>query len=58
MNAPSLPSPEVSPAAPPRLLGQLCQAARQRGHPEPTVAAFVDWNRRFILFQYQHPHCN
>ena len=48
-------TPSASP--PPRLLDQLRQAARERGHPEPTVAAFADWNRRFILFQYQQTYC-
>ncbi len=47
--------PPAPPAAPPRLLDQLCQAARQRRHPEPTVAAFADWNRRFILFHGKRP---
>jgi len=42
------PQPAFS-APPPRLLEQVCQAARQCGHPEPTVAAFANWNRRFIL---------
>ena len=44
------------PPQPPRLLDQLCQAARQRGYPEPTVAAFADWSRRYILFHgKRHP---
>jgi integron integrase len=44
------------PSQPPRLLDQLRQAARQRGHPEPTVIAFADWSRRFILFHgKRHP---
>jgi hypothetical protein len=58
MNVPSCsqPRPEGSPATPPRLLDRLCQAARQRGHLEPTVADFADWNRRFILFHgKRHP---
>jgi hypothetical protein len=39
------------PAPPPRrLLDQLRQASRQRGHSEPTVSAFADGSRRFILF--------
>jgi hypothetical protein len=47
------PSP---PSPPPRLLDQLRQAARERGHPEPTVAAFANWNRRFLLFHgKRHP---
>jgi integron integrase len=50
------PGPQASPPGPPRLLDQLCQAARQRGHPEPTVIAFADWNRRFVLFHgKRHP---
>ncbi len=41
---------------PPRLLDQLCQAARERGHPEPAVAAIAGWSRRFILFHgKRHP---
>ena len=50
-------SPPTPPAPPPpRLLDQLRQATRERGHPEPTVAAFADWNRRFILFHgKRHP---
>src|SRR5262249_30111282 len=51
-------APTAPPAPPtqPRLLEQLCQVARQRGHPEPTVAAFTDWSRRFILFHgKRHP---
>jgi integron integrase len=44
------------PPAPPRLLDQLRLTARQRGHTEPTVAAFADWSRRFILFHgKRHP---
>jgi hypothetical protein len=54
--ASSQPSPEASLPIPPRLLDQLCQAARERGHPEPTIAAFADWTRRFILFHgKRHP---
>jgi integron integrase len=48
--------PPASPPPPPRLLDQLRQAARQRGHPEPTVAAFAAWTSRFILFHgKRHP---
>jgi hypothetical protein len=47
--------PSSSPP-PPRLLDQLGQAARRCGHAEPTIAAFLDWNRRFILFHgKRHP---
>jgi hypothetical protein len=52
------PTPQGSPLppGPPRLLDQLCLIARQRGHVEPTVAAFADWCRRFILFHgKRHP---
>ena len=50
-------SPPTAPAPPPpRLLDQLRQAARERGHAAPTVAAFADWSRRFILFHgKRHP---
>jgi len=38
------------------LLDQLREAARQRGHPEATAAAFTDCCRRFILFHgKRHP---
>jgi integron integrase len=54
MNA--APSAQPMPPATPRLLQQLCQVARQRGHPEPTVAAFADYSRRFLLFHgKRHP---
>src|SRR5262245_45062146 len=44
------------PPAPPSLLDQLRLIARQHGHLEPTVAAFADWSRRFILFHgKRHP---
>jgi hypothetical protein len=43
-------SPPASPSNPPRLLDQLRQTARQRGHQEQTVAALVNWCLRFILF--------
>jgi hypothetical protein len=43
-------SPTPIPATP-RLLDQLRWTAQQRGHGEPTVAALLDWCRRFILFQ-------
>jgi hypothetical protein len=60
MNAdptPQLPPPASAAAPqPPHLLDQLRQTARQRGHPEPTVAAFADWSRRFLLFHgKRHP---
>jgi integron integrase len=55
MTSARAPQPTSS-APPPRLLDQLCQVAQQRGYPEPTVAAFADWNRRFILFHgRRHP---
>jgi integron integrase len=42
--------------ASPRLLDQLQVAARQHGHDAPTVTAFTDWCRRFILFHNKrHP---
>jgi hypothetical protein len=50
--------PEIAllPPPPPRLLDQLQVAARRHGHDESTVAAFVDWSRRFILFHNKrHP---
>jgi hypothetical protein len=51
---PSKHSAAVPPS--PRLLDQLRQAARELGHAEPTVALFVDWVRRFILFHdKRHP---
>jgi hypothetical protein len=48
-------APQPTPPAPPQLpapplLDQLRQAARQRSYPEPTLTAFADWSRRFILF--------
>jgi integron integrase len=52
------PTPPTSllPPAPPRLLDQLRLTARQRGHSEPTVAAFADWSLRFIRFHgLRHP---
>ena len=59
MNSDSLlqPTPQASPTPPaPPLLEQLRQVARHRGHPEPTVAAFADWCRKFILFHSKrHP---
>jgi len=57
-SAPSPPKlfPSPPPPAPPRLLDPLRQSAQQRGHPEATVAAYADWNRRFILFHgKRHP---
>ncbi len=42
--------------SPTALVDQLRQSARLRGHDEPTVAAFADWVRRFILFNAKrHP---
>src|SRR4051794_6583902 len=50
-----LPSGPPAPP-PPRLLDQLREAARRRGHAEPAVAALAEWNRRFILFRgKRHP---
>src|SRR6266516_4199093 len=51
----TLPGPSPAPALP-RLLDLLRLVARQRGHGEPTVSAFADWCRRFILFHgKRHP---
>src|SRR5438552_2790612 len=48
--------PSSTGPAPRRLLDQLRQTARHRGHAEPAVAAFADWSRRFILFHHlRHP---
>ena len=44
------PATSPPPAAPPRRLDQRRFTARQRGHAEPSVAAFADWSLRFILF--------
>jgi hypothetical protein len=53
---PTRPPTSPPPSVPPRLLDQLRLAARQRGYPEPTVAAFADYSRRFILFHgKRHP---
>src|SRR5262249_11535055 len=53
---PPAPQDSSGPPTPPRLLDQLRLAARQAGHPEPAVAAFADWSRRFILFHgKRHP---
>src|SRR5437879_1000196 len=41
------------PAAPPRLLDVLRQAATERGYSAETVQGFVDWTTRFILFNSQ-----
>ncbi len=55
MSDDKLPSTPPPPPAP-RLLDQLREAARRRGHPEPAVAAFADWTRRYILFHgKRHP---
>src|SRR5437762_9481691 len=55
-NPPTAPQTPAAEPAPPRLLEQLRQTARQRGHSEPAVAAFADWSRRFILFHgKRHP---
>ena len=55
-NPPTAPQTPAAEPAPPRLLDQLRQTARQRGHAEPSVAAFADWSRRFILFHgKRHP---
>jgi len=44
------------PPTPPRFLDQLRKAARQRGHPDATAAAFTDCCRHFILFHgKRHP---
>ncbi|HVS39059.1 MAG TPA: phage integrase N-terminal SAM-like domain-containing protein [Gemmataceae bacterium] len=53
------PIPSTGPDPPgqhPRLLDQLRHAARARGHPEATIAAFASWITRFILFHgKRHP---
>jgi hypothetical protein len=55
-NPPTAPQTPAAEPAPPPLLDQLRQTARQRGHAEPSVAAFADWSRRFILFHgKRHP---
>ena len=55
-NPPTAPQTPAAEPAPPRLLDQLRQTARERGHAEPSVAAFADWSRRFILFHgKRHP---
>jgi len=41
------------PPTPPRLLDQLREAARQRGHPEATAAVFADCCRRLLLLEDQ-----
>jgi hypothetical protein len=53
---PPTPPASALPPAPPRLLDQLRLTARQRGHAEPTVAAFADWTLRFIRYHdKRHP---
>jgi hypothetical protein len=38
------------------LLDQLQVAAQRHGHDESTVAALIDWSRRFIVFHNKrHP---
>jgi hypothetical protein len=49
------PSPAPSPT-PPRLLDQLRQAARLRGHPETTVRAYADCCRRYYIFFHGKRH--
>src|SRR5215831_15908266 len=50
------PAPPAAPSTSPRLLDHLRWTAQQRGYPELTVATFVDWSRRFILFHgKRHP---
>src|SRR5262245_6200746 len=45
-----------APAQSPRLLDQLRQAARARGHSVPTTEVLASWVRLFILFHdKQHP---
>lgn len=44
------------PPPPPRLLDQLREAARRQGHPEPVVADYADWTRRYTLLHgKRHP---
>ena len=48
----------MTPTSPtsPRLLEELRGRARQRGHGEATVAAYVNWSTRFIRFHgTRHP---
>jgi hypothetical protein len=40
----------------PKLLDELADSARHKGHPETTAAVMVSWCRRFILFHgKRHP---
>ncbi|HEV3313014.1 MAG TPA: phage integrase N-terminal SAM-like domain-containing protein [Chloroflexota bacterium] len=44
------------PAAPPRLLDQVAEAARQRGASEPTTEQLASWVRAYVLFHgKRHP---
>jgi Phage integrase, N-terminal SAM-like domain len=46
----------TNPAATPRLLDVLQQAAAERGHSVETIRIYVDWTTRFILFHgKRHP---
>ncbi len=41
----------------PKLLDQLRELARARGHSEVSAAAFVKWSKEFIVFhQIRHPN--
>jgi len=53
---PPAPQPTSPAPTPPWLLDQLRQTARQRGYPEPAVAAMAEWCRCFMLFHHKrHP---
>jgi len=44
------------PAAAPRLLDQLTEAARQHGHTEEAATTMAEWCRRYVLFHgVRHP---
>jgi integron integrase len=55
---PASPPPAQASGQPPapRLLDLLRQTAQRRGHAEPTLAAFANWVRRYVLFHgKRHP---
>jgi hypothetical protein len=56
MGQPDLRAPVVEPSQAPKLLDQVRDLARAKGHSEPSVASFVSWTRDFIVFhQKRHP---
>jgi hypothetical protein len=55
--APLSPQPTATSAPPPRLLDRLTDALRTRGYVASIRQAYVDWARRYILFQYQQTRC-